>query len=73
MTPIEEAQKIFDKFKQVNTQNGYANTISVFATLSCAKIAVRMEIEILSRNSGYTQCLIDLKHYEQVLEALNKM
>lgn len=59
MTPLQEARQIFKEFS-------YEGNLDYYKTKLCALLHVNKTIKLLEKNRGYTQCSIDLKHYESV-------
>jgi hypothetical protein len=65
MTPYQEANELVGKF--------YAEIGFYPQSKRCAIVSVKELIKSLQKNRGYTQCTIDLKHYEAVLVELEGM
>lgn len=58
MIPSQEAKELINKF--------YSEIGSYPQAKRCALVAVKELINSLEKNRGYTQCAIDLRHYEVV-------
>jgi len=66
MTPSQKAKELFNQIYN-------SPYVQEHEAKRCAIIAVNEVIIMLDKNRGYTQCLIDIKHWEAVRVELNAL